>query len=183
MALISQSEVEARLKRALTAEETSAFTLQNATMQDYLEKIIGSDVEAVSETTRYFDGGVQHLAINPCTNITALKYVDDDTAVEYTFLTSDYTAEPVNNTLKTMVRNRDGKFATGINNVAVTAKFSIYADEQIRNIVKNALIEALVVELNGNNKKRESIEGYSVEYITDQAKDTLNGIKYLFPGI
>ena len=61
MALISQSEVEARLGRSLTAEEASSFTSINNALQAYVERMIGSSVESVAASTRYYDGGVQHL--------------------------------------------------------------------------------------------------------------------------
>lgn len=184
MALISLAELEARLGRSLTSDESSSFTLLNNALQNEVERIIGSGVESVSESTRYYDGGVQHLAIDPCTSVTAIKYVDDDSAVEYTFDTSDYTTEPINRTLKTMLRNRDGKFSSGINNIAVVAKFSIYEDTKTLEIVKSALLESLVNEISNNdNVQRESIEGYSIEYITEQTKNAMNSIKFLFPGI
>ena len=184
MALITQSDVEKRLNRPLTADEASSFTIINLALQSTVEEMIGSSVESVEPSTRYYDGGVQHLAIDPCTAVTAVKYVDDDTNVEHTFITSDYTAEPINKTLKTMLRNREGKFVVGINNVAVTAKFSIYDDSNTLAIVKSALLESVVSELgNTDNIKRESIEGYSVEYLNEQTKDNLSAIKFLFPGI
>ena len=184
MALISQSEVEARLGRSLTAEEASSFTSINNALQAYVERMIGSSVESVAASTRYYDGGVQHLRIDPCTAITAVKYVDDDSLVEYTWDSSDYTAEPINRTLKTMIRNRDGKFNRGINNVSVTAKFSIYDDASTLYIVRDALISSLVNEIgNNNNVKRESIEGYSIEYANTETIDALSKLTYLFPEV
>lgn len=184
MALISQSELEARLKRSLTTEETTAFTLINASLQAYVERLIGSSVESVSESSRYFDGGVQHLKIDPCTDISSVIQVDDDLANVYTYDTTDYTTEPVNRTLKTMLRHRQGGFVTGINNIKVTAKFSVYGDEQIRNIVKDAMLDALVSEINNtSNITKESIEGYSVEYAKTETKASLDRIKYIFPEV
>jgi hypothetical protein len=184
MALITQSDIEARLGRSLTAEETTTFTIVNNALQSKVEQMIGSDVESVSETTRYYDGGVQHLPINPCTNITSVKLVDDDQVATDTYDTTDYTTEPINKTLKTMLRHRSGAFYTGINNIAVAAKFSIYGDTDVLNIVKDALINALVSEVNNSdNIKRESIEGYSIEYATTETKNSLASIKYLFPEI
>ena len=184
MALVSQAELEARLGRSLTSEEASAFTVINIANQAYIEKIISSGVESVSETTRSYDGGVQHLAIDPCTAITAVKYVDDDDVTESTFDTSDYTVEPKNNTLKTMIRNRGAKFSRGMNNVTVTAKFSIYDDTNVLNVIKDALLSALENEINDtSNIKKESIEGYSIEFANSQTKSTLDKVKYLFPGI
>jgi hypothetical protein len=184
MALISQSDIEARLGRSLTAEETTTFTIVNNALQSKVEQMIGSDVESVSETTRYYDGGVQHLPINPCTNITSVKLVDDDQVATDTYDTTDYTTEPINKTLKTMLRHRSGAFSIGINNIAIAAKFSIYGDTDTLNIVKDAMINALVSEVNNSdNIKRESIEGYSIEYATTETKNSLASIKYLFPEI
>lgn len=190
MALISQSEVEARLGRSLTAEESSAFTTINAALQAQIEKIIGSSVESVSASTRYYDGGEvnqshgkQHLTIDPCTSVSAVKQVNDDEDVIQTYDTTDYTIEPRNRTLKNMIRHRV-RFVSGINNIAVTAKFSIYEDTDTLNIIKNAMLEFLVSEVeNSDNIKKESIEGYSIEYASTQAKDSLSKIYYLFPEI
>jgi hypothetical protein len=184
MALISQSDVEARLGRTLTAEETTSFTIINNANQAYVEKLIGSKVESVSATSRYFDGGVQHLPIDPCTSISAVSIVNDDQTVEYTYLSSDYVADPANRTLKTQLRNRSGKFPIGIQNLKITAKYSIYEDTDILNIVKDALIESLVSEIdNSDSILKETIEGYSVERAESQSKDLLDSIKYLFPEI
>lgn len=184
MALISQSDLEARLGRPLNASEISAFTIINNANQSYIEKRIGSGVESVSATSRYYDGGLQHLPIDPCTGITAVTLVDEDNNTDLEVDTSDYTTEPVNTTLKTMVRYRYGKFNYGLNNIKVTAKFSIYDDTPTLNIVKDALLEALVSEIdNGENILKESIEGYSVEFASTESKSKLDSIKFLFPGI
>lgn len=184
MALISQSELESRLGRSLTTAEANAFIIINAALQSYIERMIGADVEDVSPSTKYYDGGVQHLVINPCTNITAVKWVDDDQVVIETLDTTDYVADPINNTLKTMIRYRSGCLPRGINNIAVTAEFSIYNETGVLDIIKDALLEALASELeNNDNISSESIEGYSISYATTQTKDALNSIKYLFPEI
>jgi hypothetical protein len=183
MALIAQSDLEARVGRSLTTAEASDFAIINAANQAYVERMIGSYVEERTATTRYYDGGVQHLAIDPCTDITLVRYVDDDSNAEQTLYTSDYTTEPVNYTLKTMLRNRS-KFVTSINNVAVTAKFSTYGDSNITAIIKDALLAAAEIEIsNTDNVKRESIEGYSVEFSETQTKNALDKLKFLFPGV
>lgn len=184
MALVTQSDVEKRLERALTSDEASAFTLINAANQAYIEEMIGSSVESAEEATRYYDGGVQHLKIDPCTSITAVKLVDEDQSVIETIDTSDYVKEPINQTLKTMIRYRYGKIYSGIANIGVTAKFSIFDDATILSIVKNALIEAVVSEVdNSDNIVKESIEGYSVEFAKTATKNSLDAVKYLFPEI
>lgn len=185
MALVSQSDVEARLKRSMTAEEVAAFGVINTAMQALVERIIGSKVESVDPTTRYFDGGKQHLRIDPCTDITSVELVDDDQVSTYTYDTTDYTKEPFNNTVKTMLRHRNSLgFVHGIRNIAVTAKFSINGDAGTLGIVKDALLSAIVSELqNSQNIVKESIEGYSVEYMSSEAKMSLASIYYLFPEV
>ena len=184
MSLITQSDLETRLGRSLTAEEASSFTSINEGMQSLVESITGTSLEAVAESSRYFDGGVQHLSITPCTSITSLDLVDDDQVVVYNYDTTDYTKEPINKTLKRYLRHRSGSFQRGINNIKVTAKFSIYEDSNVLKIVKDAMLNALVSETeNADNVKRESIEGYSIEYATTEAKNALSKLTYLFPEV
>jgi hypothetical protein len=187
MALITEIDIENKLGRELTSDEVLHFTIVNDALQAEIERMIGSGIEEATATTRYYDGGVQHLAIDPCTDVTAVAYVDDDQVVYNTLDTTDYVLDPVNSTMKTQVRHRVVT-PIGISNVAVTAKFSIYGDDKVLAIVKNAIITAIVGELQNtfnSNVKRESIEGYSVEYATDTVNisTALNSIKYLFPGI
>lgn len=166
MALITQSDLEARLGRSLTAEEQSAFPIINDATQAWVERFLGTGVEAVEATTRYYDGGLQHLDIDLATDVSAINIVDDDLIVTDTLDTSDYSVEPSVGTLKSMIRHRSGGgFRTGLNNIKVTAKFSIYGDEKVRAIVKNAMLDMLEQAIgNSDNIKKESIEGYTVEY-------------------
>lgn len=184
MALINQSDLQARIKRTLTAEEASAFTVLNDSLQASVEALIGSDLEEAGASTRVYDGGVQHLAIDPCTAVTALELVDDDAVKTYDYDTTDYTVEPANRTLKTLLRHRYGPFITGINNIRVTAKFSIYDDTKTLNIVKDAMLDALASEIqNTDNLVKESIEGYTREFATTESKQALKRIAYLFPRV
>lgn len=178
MALISQSDLEARLGRSLTAAEASAFTLKNAANQAWIERYLGSAVESVSESTRYFDGGLQHIPIDPCTNISSIKIADDDLIVTDTLDTTDYTLEPQNRELKYLIRWRPGKITRGINNIQVTAKFSIYEDTDALNIVKSILLDMLIDQIpetdNANDIVRESIEGYAVEYGSTSSSSSIS---------
>ena len=183
MALITKSDIENKIGRTLNTDESNSFAVVNAGLQAYVEKIIGSSIEEANTAGRYYDGGVQHLSIDPATDITEVALVNEDNSIVEVLNSVDYTLEPVNATLKTMVRHRS-KFATGINNIKVTGKFSIYGDSKVLAIVKDSLINAIVSELtNNSNIKRESIEGYSVEYISNEAKTALSPIKYIFAGV
>lgn len=181
MALISQTDVEKRLKRGLSVDEQTDFALINSANQNYVEKMINSKLETVTATTRYYDGGKQHIAIDPCTDITSVKYIDEDYNTTETIDSSYYEEEPINQTLKTYLRNRYGRFVNGVNTIAVTAKFSIAGDTEMQAIIKNMLLDLLVAELSDTkNKKRESIEGYSVEFISEDTKSQLDKIGALF---
>jgi hypothetical protein len=184
MALITQSELEKRIGRTLSADEVQSFAVINNSLQAYVERMIGSKVESVSPSTRYYDGGVQHLEIDPCVNITEVKYVDDSQATESVLLTTDYTLEPINRNVKTMLRRNYARFNYGMNNVAVTAKFSIYDDTDTLNIVKNAMLDVLsdIME-NKEDVKRESIEGYSVDFDTMQKSTALKALDTIRQGI
>jgi hypothetical protein len=182
--LIVKADVEARIGRSLTASEETSFNIVNAATQAYVERMIGSDVEEATATPRSYDGGVQHLSIDPCTDIASVVIVDEFGNTIETLDSDDYTLEPINRTLKTMVRFRYGKAIRGFNFVKVTAKYSIYGDSDILAIVKDAMISALESEVtNTDNVKRESIEGYSIEYANEQTKDALDKLKFIFPGV
>ena len=184
MALVSQSDLEQRLGRSLTGEEINAFSTINNATQAHIERMIGSSVESVSESTRYYDGDLQNLAIDPCTNVTEVKYIDNNGIGQFVYDTADYTVEPVNRTCKTMLRYRWGEFDEGMNAIAVKAKFSIYDDVQVRNVIKDAILTALTAEINNNsNVKSESIEGYSITYASTEARSALDKIAYLFPEV
>jgi hypothetical protein len=184
MGLISQSNLETRLGRSLTTDEANDFTIINDAMQTYVERMIGSSLETAVASTRYYDGGVKYLKIDPCTDITALLSVDEDYDTSETIDESDYIEEPYNQTLKTQITYRYGKLYSGERNFGVTAKFSTAGDTHVTNIIKNALLDALVSELdNSENITKESIEGYSVEKSKPETKNSLDKIKFLFPEI
>lgn len=184
MALVSQSDIEARIGRSLTATEASAFTGIRDAIESHVKSVIGSDIENVSPVTRYYDGGIMNLPIDPCTNITAVKIVDENYDDIETLTDDLYALAPINSTIKQMVRYRPGRTPRGLNNISVTAKFSIYGDSDVLAVVKDAIISAIESEI-GNEEgiKSESIEGYSVTYMDSATKDILKPINYLFPRI
>lgn len=184
MSLIAQSDLEKKIGRTLNADEQSLFPTLNTAIQSYVERRLGTSVESETESTRYYDGGVQNLQIDPCTDLTAVKYVDSDSDLIETLLTTEYTSEPVNRTLKTMVRNRYGRFISGMNVVGVTAIFSTYADEDVRAITKSAILDMLAQTMeNQEIVSKESIEGYTVEYTAFKETTAMNALKTIVQGI
>lgn len=184
MALIAQAELEQRLNRSLTANEVALFPLVNMALQSYVEDMIGSSLEVTTASLRYYNGGVQHLAIDPCYDITEVTYRDENQLVDDTIDPDDYTTYPANKTIKTQITARFGRFVRGYNNIGVTAKFSIAGDANTVAIIKRSLLELLASEIESNdNINKESIEGYSVEYAKSETRDQLERLAYLFPRI
>jgi len=184
MALIRKSDLEARIGRDLTTEEATAFTTLVAANERYLEDLIGSSLTSTTPTTRLYDGGLQHTPIDPCTSVTAIAIVDDDAVVYDTLDTTDYTVEPVNKTLKTMVRYRNGRLPVGINNVRVSATFSLAGDSGATAIAKNALLDMLTDQIeNKDNVVRESIEGYTVEFGNIKESESIKALRSLIPPV
>lgn len=182
MALISQSDLEAKLGRSLTGDEVNVFNVLNPATQAIVEELLNVSVESVSESSRYYDGGLHLLNIDLCTNITSVQIVDNDQVVWDTIDTSDWVAEPFNKTLKQALKHRGGRFPRGIRNVLVKAKFSIWEDVNARNIVKNALLDMLVQGIdNKSGIKKESIEGYSVEYSDFEETASMKALHTLLP--
>lgn len=181
MALVNQADLEARLGRSLTSEESTAFSTINSANQKFVEELIGSSLETASATNRLYDGGKQNLAIDPCTEIASIKRIDEYGNVDDTYATSDYTTEPVNKTLKQWVRHRYGRFSNGFNNIQVNAKFSIAGDTEMQTLVKDILLDVLEAQVtDARYKTKESIEGYSVEYSDTDTKAALNKLGTLF---
>lgn len=182
MALVSQSDLEAKLGRTLSTDEQSAFDTMNEAIQSGIEKMLGVSVESEDATTRYYDGGVQHLGIDLCTDISAVKIYNEEYNITETVDESDYTSEPYNKTLKHLIRFRYGRSYSGFNNIGVTAKFSTYGDDQATSIIKEAILDMLVDEIQDKtNIKRESIEGYSVEFGEHRDKQSVRALNSLMP--
>jgi len=181
MALLTQADLEAKLGRSLSTSEATNFTILNQAVQTQVEKLIDSGVESVSPSTRYYDGGVQNLPISPCTSITAVGYYDENQTLVQTLLTDDYLAHPYNKTLKTMLRGRNVRFASGMSNLGVTAKFSIYEDSDTLAMVKDIMLDILTAEIeNAGNVNKESIEGYSVEFKEIDSKEAFARLGQIF---
>jgi len=163
MAYISQSELENYLKRSLTTEEASNFTVILAAVQEIIDNYCDTSFEEVSETSRYYDGGIQEIDIDPCTDVTAVAIVDEEFDVDETLDEDYYVVEPINRTIKTSIRLRSGKFSSGKANLKVTAKFSSYIDS-VPELVKLACLKLCADVINNPmDYKSESIEGYSYQ--------------------
>lgn len=184
MALLSQSDLEAKLNRTLTSSEVTMFNIQNVALQKYVEERIGSALETVSATTRYYDGGKQHLPIDPCTEVSLVQYIDVTRTVITDIPTLYYLVESLNKTLKTQLTYQYGCFVGGYSNIAVTAEFSIAGDVAAVAFVKDIMLNALALMIqNTTNIKMEDIEGYKVIYDRPDVKEALMGLSFLFPGM
>lgn len=190
MAYTSTTLVGNYLQRTLNANETAYFAILLPAIKKWIDRITNSTFDSASETTRYFDGGVKNLDIDPCTTITEVKSVNDDTTLSDSYiyvLNSDYRQEPVNETVKRELRKINGCFPRGIANIAVTALFSEYDGSVPEDIQALATMLAAGVinqgknASSGGNVASESLEGHSITY--DTSDNTLEGIARTNPSI
>lgn len=178
MAYTDATQVSNFLQRSLTSYETSELPNIIAAIKIWLDKKLNSTFDQVGATTRYYDGGVRNLDIDPCTDITSVQSIGDNGGESYEYTEgTEYVAEPQNETVKRELRKRLHPFPYGLHRIAVTAKFSEYdgavpADIQIAATrlsagVINSGITAGTSTTGGSGAiSRESLEGHSIEYDT-----------------
>lgn len=188
MAYTDATQVSNFLQRSLNAYETAELTNIIASIKVWLDKKLNSTFDQVNATTRYYDGGVRNLDIDPCTDISEVKALNDDGTDSYVYTEgTEYIAEPQNETVKRELRKRLSPFPHGIQRVAITAKFSEYdggvpADIQI--VVTRlaaGILNAGRIASQGGNVQSESLEGHSITYATNQS--TIEGLSESDPTV
>lgn len=176
------------LQRTLTSDEIALLNTLIPAVQIYIDDITNSTFDQVEESTRYYDGGVESVDIDPCTAITAVKTIDNSGSDNTTYTTvSDYIAYPQNKTVKNELRKRYGAWARGAHRIAVSAKFSEY-DGKVPEDIQIVATRLAVGYINAgkradtSNISSESLEGHSINY--DQASSsTLDGIAMSDPTV
>lgn len=180
----TQADVEAYLKRVLSTSESQSFSLMLAAVQTYIDNETGNSFGDVSATTRYYNGGSEIIDIDPCTNVTAVKLVDSDLALVYTYTEhEEFELYPLNQTYKTYIRNRYDKFPLGLSRIAVTAKFSGGEVPDDIKFVATVMTASLITEGMNGKLASESIEGYSKTFAVSVEKGELSTKKELIDTI
>lgn len=170
MAYTDSTQVSNFLGRALTTYETAELPNIIAAIKIFLDKRLNSTFDEVDPSTRYYDGGMQSLDIDPCTAITEVKSINDDASSSYIYVDgTEYIAEPQNETVKRELRKRLSPFPRGIHRVGVTASFSEYddgvpADIQIAATRLAAGVLKSGINVSSGEIKSESLEGHSITY-------------------
>lgn len=184
MSYTGSTQISNFLQRSLTSYEQAELPTIIGAVKKWLDAYLGSTFDKVDETTRYYDGGVMSLSIDPCTAISAVKSIADatDDASSYTYTEgSEYIAEPQNETVKRELRSRYSSFSRGVHRIAVTAKFSEYDDGVPADIQLVATRLAVAVlnagkqaNISGNGIKSESLEGHSITYASGSSSSDGN---------
>lgn len=163
-----QANVENYIGRELTVEEVLLFPIIREAVESYINEVVGGsffDETAPNATTRYYDGGSAIIDIDPCTQITKVTSVDSEFAELSEFeVNQNYIAHPQNNSIKTWIEIRSGKFPSGYSNIAVTGKFTRGAVPSDIKYCATYLCGQFINGVINGNVKKESIEGYSVEF-------------------
>lgn len=172
MAYTSSTLIENYLQRTLNANETALLAILIPAIKVWLDRKLNSTFDSATETTRYYDGGVKNLDIDPCTNITDVDSLNDDGTSGYDYdltTTPEVLFEPRNETVKREIRKRNGRFPSGIQNIAVTATFSEYdggvpTDIQTVATILAAAVLIASVQSNNSDVASESLEGHTITY-------------------
>lgn len=177
----TKANIESYLGRLLTTNENNFLVVLLPAIDKWIDRMLETTFADVSPTTRYYDGGYASIDIDPCTAITAIEHRDIYGSVIYTYQTQDYILEPANQTVKTELRLRflrnneladtdwspGAKFPRGIENLAITAKFSEYDGAVPEDVVLAATrLAAIMLRSSGNldGVESETIEGHQVAY-------------------
>lgn len=163
MAYTTQANVEAVLKRSLTAQESVLLPLLLSSIDSWINEQIGGEFGAGTTTTKYYDGGTAILDIDPCNTITKIALYDEaEVEIDEYVLNEDYEARPRNDTLKRWIHSRVGEFPCGVANIGVTATFTMgtTVPDEIEYLASYMIAQMLLSNESGN-LKQESIEGYS----------------------
>ena len=175
MSYTNRTLIEAQLKRTMTDNEMDLFTVANMAVKSWIDTKLASAFDEVSATSRYYDGGVESLDIDPCTAITEVMAINDDGSDSYEYTVNDeYIAEPQNETVVREIRRRVGCFPDGKRRMKITAKFSEYVDDIPEDIqiaatrIIVAMINTLNFDTSGGTIKKEEIEGHDLEYVSAQ---------------
>lgn len=171
MAYTDATQVSNFLGRALTAYETGELTNIISAIKIWLDKRLNTTFDTVAPSVRYYDGGVRNLDIDPCTAITQVEAVNDDSTDSYIYTqTYEIVVEPQNETVKREIRKRLAAFPRGVHRIAVSATFSEYdggvpADIQIlATRLAAGIINQGKYAGSGGNLHLEDLEGHRVQY-------------------
>lgn len=175
MAYTNRLLVENYLQRSLTENELALLFMLIPAIKKWLDRKLNSTFDEVAATTRYYDGGVGNLDIDPATDITAVKTLNTDGSTSYDYdltITPDVLYEPRNETVKREIIKRNGYFPSGKQSVAVTAKFTEYdggVPEDIQTVATILAAETInqgKLASSGGNVASEELEGHKISYDT-----------------
>ena len=163
--------IETYLKRSLTIQEIAAMATIIPAIDIWIDRKTDTTFKKVEPSTRLYDGGENTVDLEPCTEITSVKTVQDDGTDSYAYTqTLQFQAYPLNEDVKTEVRLRfiQGRFEGGDGRIAVTAKFSSYVDgipQDIQTVATKIAADIIKMGIYANsNVKSEMLEGHKIEY-------------------
>lgn len=157
--------IEAYLGRTLTSEESARISSLQSLVKSWIDGQIGGSFyteTAPTASTRYYDGGVKILDIEPCISISKVAQVDTDESELYVYeLNTEFESRPRNKDVKRWIEKRGGAFPRGVANIAVTGVFTLgLLPEDIKQIA-TIMVGGVIIEGTTGAIVSESIEGYS----------------------
>lgn len=193
MAYSTQAQIEAILGRSLTADETTLLAGIQAGADKWIDAQTGVSFGDLTGS-KYYDGGLSVLAIDPVRSITAIELVDYNLDTVYTYVEDqDYIVLPENDGLIRALQKRSypesvffdsldgdaGVWPHGLKRIKVTGNFS-YADTVPDDLsylsaylsAKKLLAKGYLASGGTGPKTKEEIEGYKVEFAGSSASQS-----------
>lgn len=176
----SQARIEDYLKRDLSDHEVVGLPLLIEAATEWVNDYLDTNyTDSDDEVERFYDGeGYEEIDISPLKELTSVELIDSNGNVSHTYEETRYALEPANKNIKTSLRLKNGNWPKGIANIKVKGKYTSY-DGQVPAAITLATTMLVGDYLNGTESiKRESIEGWSVEYddmpdLTDRVTQVL----------
>lgn len=170
MAYTTTTLISNKLQRTLTSNESALLIVIIPAIKLFIDHKLNTTFDLATPQARLYDSEGAIIAIDPCTDVTLVKSVDEYNATVTSYVASDYVLEPINETIKTQIRFRYGHSWRGVANVSVLAKFSEYEQgvpediQSVATMIAAGVIYAASIQSNSRGIKSEDIEGHKITY-------------------
>lgn len=178
--------VEDYLKRTITPAEETHLRYIMAGAESYINGLLGFSFGTVAQGTRYYTGNGLFVDLDPMTEITSVKMVDNfQNILQELIINEDYTVATDTNGIIRWLERRYQLFPNELNSIQVTGKFT--AGNTIPDDVKYLATVIVGDALNEGSEvgllQSESIEGYSRTFATSADKGFLSKKKDIIDSI
>lgn len=173
MLYTDQAKVEAFLGRVLTAAELIILPTIVAAVERQIDTILDTtfkNTAALYGATRYFDGGVGHIDVDPFQNLTSIEMISPDGSITVTLDATTYVLQPYSGNVTRTITIRYGRIPKGYKDIKIIADFTEFAAEEAGvpsdiQLIATRVVGTIIANPDlASGLKAETIEGHQVVY-------------------